>query len=320
MKLFWLTPALESLQQARRLQRFPHALLIHDAPGGGGDILAGLAAQTALCSAPQAPCGQCRDCRRVQAGQHPDLLQIGPLGDSQQIRVDQIRDLAAQLALTSHGAGASVAIISPAEAMNANAANALLKTLEEPRPGVTLILVTSVPSRLPATIRSRCQRLHVRPPARAACIAWLREQRGEGSWDAVLDVLGNAPLAAVAIDPGELIRVRDDTFAALDEALAGRLDIPGAAERWVRDGFELRLACAENWITGRMERAIRGRDHLAELRTDAHLPAAPSAMNIRSLIGLIDALHEFARLTTTSMNKAIALEQLLWQLPRGVNA
>ncbi len=84
---------------------------------------------------------------------------MGPLEDSRQIRVEQIRELSEQLALTAHGGGATVALIAPADAMNANAANALLKTLEEPRAGVTLLLVASVPSRLPATILSRCQSL-----------------------------------------------------------------------------------------------------------------------------------------------------------------
>ena len=236
---------------------------------------------------------------------HPDLWFVSPEEDSKQIKVDQIRALNETLALTGHGSAASVAIINPAEALNANAANALLKTLEEPRPGVLIVLVTVTAARLPATVLSRCQRLRIQPPTRAECVTWLRGRRGEGNWAAVLEVLGNAPLKALSVDPEEILALRDETQAQLEGALAGTIDIPPVAERWAKaDGFDLRLICAENWVTR----------HLTELHTGAHLPATNSSMNIRSLIRLMDALHELRRLAATTINKALAVEQLLWQL------
>src|SRR5450631_1062843 len=96
------------------------------------------------------PCGHCRDCRLFLASQHPDFITVAPIEDSKLIRIEQIRELTEQLTLTAHGGGATAVLIAPADTLNANAANALLKTLEEPRPGVTLLLVASVPSRLPA--------------------------------------------------------------------------------------------------------------------------------------------------------------------------
>jgi DNA polymerase-3 subunit delta' len=311
--LFWLAPQRESLRQARAQGRLPAALLIRDVQGGGGEPLALIAAQTALCREPGAPCGRCAQCQQVLDGRHPDLWQVGPDGDSKQIKVDQVRELGDTLALTGYNSGTSVAILNPAEALNANAANALLKTLEEPRAGVLIVLVASPVSRLPATIVSRCVRMSVRQPARPEALAWLRQQGGEGDWEAVLDVLGAAPLRALSVVPSELLRLRRETRSVLEQALAGRLEIPAAADRWVKDAFELRMACAENWVT---ERLLQQVGAVPELHTAAHRPMVDSVKNAVGLVRLADALRELANLATTGLNRALAIEQLLWQLAR----
>src|SRR2546423_10129279 len=183
-----------ALAAAHTAGRLPEALLLHEAHGAGGDWLARWVARLVLCErAAGAPCGSCAGCRRVIAGQHPDLLMLQPTEDSQQIRIEQVRELAQELALTSHQGGYKVGILSPAEALNRFAANALLKTLEEPPARTLLVLVTTQPSRLPATVLSRCQRLRVRAPARAEAVAWLTALRGAGDWSAALDALGEAP-------------------------------------------------------------------------------------------------------------------------------
>jgi DNA polymerase-3 subunit delta' len=312
--LFWLAPQRAALKQARAQGRFPHALLIQDVPGGGGEQLALFAAQTLLCARPEAPCGECQDCQRVVRLAHPDLWLLGPEEESRQIKVDQIRALNDTLALSAHGATGSAAILDPADMLNANASNALLKTLEEPRPGVLIVLVTMAAARLAATIRSRCLRLAVRVPEPAASAAWLRRHRGPGAWEEVLEVLGNAPLRALAVEPAELLRVRAETLAQLDAAAAGSLDMASAAAAWARDGFELRLLCAETWITRCMQGRLRPAGHMTELHSGAHLPAANSSMNMRNLIRLADTLHELRRLAATSINKALAIEQFLWQV------
>lgn len=313
--LFWLAPQAAALRQARAQGRLPHALLIQDSPGAGGEQLALLAAQTALCTQTDAPCGQCRDCHRVASRSHPDLWFVAPEEDSIQIKIDQIRVLNGTLTLSGHGSGASVAILNPADMLTVNSANALLKTLEEPRPGVLIVLVAAVSARLPATVLSRCQRLRVQPPSRAEILAWLRRHRGEGDWEVALDVLGNAPLRALAADPAVLRSLRDETESQLDGALAGSIDLAPAAERWAqREGLELRLLCAENWVTRRILARLARPGSLTELHTGAHLPAGKSSMNIRGLVRLMDALYELRRLASTTINKSLAVEQLLWQL------
>src|SRR5215475_7988935 len=167
----WLAAAMTALGTAHEQGRMPHALLIHEAPGTGGDWLATWAAALVLCERGKAaPCGDCTACRRIASLHHPDVNWVRLQEDSRQIRIEQVRELAAELALTSHSGGYKVAILTPADALNRFAANALLKTLEEPSPRTLLILVATQPSRLPPTVISRCQRLRVRAPERATAV------------------------------------------------------------------------------------------------------------------------------------------------------
>ena len=115
----WLTRETASLSAAYRAQRLPHGLLIHEAPGAGGEWLAQWLAALVLCEHPErAPCGSCAGCQRVAAGQHPDLTRVQPLEDSRQIRIEQVRELSAELSLTAHQGRYKVALVMPADSMN----------------------------------------------------------------------------------------------------------------------------------------------------------------------------------------------------------
>ena len=190
---FWLTPAMEALRSARAAGRVGHALLIHADPGCGGELHATWAAQLLLCQQDAAPCGACTDCRHAASHQHPDLHLAQPTGDSKQIRIDDVRAFCADLALTSWQRY-RVGIVSPADVLNLAAANALLKTLEEPPPRTVIVLVSATPTRLPATLRSRCMRMRVVAPDLGATQAWLAAHGKAGDVAAAADVLGNAPL------------------------------------------------------------------------------------------------------------------------------
>ncbi|HEY1724995.1 MAG TPA: hypothetical protein VGF89_06215 [Steroidobacteraceae bacterium] len=313
----WLAEAIGQLRRARAQQRFPTGLLIQDERGAGGQALALYAAQLALCREPDAPCGRCRDCRQFSVGQHPDFYPLHPLEDSKYIVVDQVRELAEQLTLTAHGGGATVALISPAGSLYRNAADALLKTLEEPRPGVTLILVATTAAQLSPTIVSRCLRLRIPAPARADSVAWLQAQRGSTAWPVVLDVLGDAPFEALQVDAEGLARVKVDTDRGLTDILRGHGDITASAERWTKgDPSGLRLACVETWITARIDEAAASLRQSPELRSSTHLPESGSDMNIALLLRLLEGLYELRRLRLTSINRSLLLEQLLWQLRR----
>jgi len=311
----WLAAAMSALGAAHAQGRMPHALLIHEAPGSGGDWLAAWAAALVLCERGMtAPCGECSACRRVVSLNHPDVSWVRLQEESRQLRIEQVRDLSAELALTSHSGGYKVAILSPADALNRFAANALLKTLEEPSARTLLILVATEPSRLPPTVLSRCQRLRIRTPERAESIAWLTAARGKGDWDAALDTLGEAPMQVAQADAGELAEVGVDTRRTLDALTAGRTDPVAAAERWARSQLPLRLLCFENWLTERIRTGERSGALLAELRAGPYLSEAAPFLNIRELFGLIDEVRDLRATLDVPLNRGVALEALFRRL------
>lgn len=244
--------------------RLGHALLVCGPPRIGKRALVDHLARRVLCLAPGAdgePCGRCRSCTLFPTGAHPDLrivtLEMNKEGTRlrSDIVIEQARDVGAWLALTSQLGGAQVVIVDPADAMNAASANALLKTLEEPLPNRYLWLVSAQPNRLPATIRSRCQRLELALPTDAVALQWLLD-RGMPRADA------DAALAAAQGDPGQALhwlegggmRVRRQVEADL-RAIADGASAVEIAQRWAADGeAALRLRFAADLAR---ERAAR---------------------------------------------------------------
>jgi DNA polymerase-3 subunit delta' len=162
----------------------------------------------------QGACGHCQSCHWIAAGTHPDLIVLEPIvdddtrgnaagsGRTKPISIDQVRSMTATLALTAHRDAGKVVIVRPADALNTPAANALLKSLEEPPTAVLFLLVSDRPAWLLPTVRSRCQKVVVglRDPAVAA--EWLREQAVPQP-ELNLALSGGAPLLAqcIADDP-----------------------------------------------------------------------------------------------------------------------
>ena len=256
----WHREAAAALLGARA--SFPPALLVHGPRGIGKHALALHLAQGLLCEASLASglaCGECPGCRYASAGQHPDLLRLelvaidpesGELEATDTIAIDRIRALIDFVQLTSHRQRAKVAVIAPAERMNAAAANALLKTLEEPPAATYLILVSDHPSLLAPTIVSRCRRLALSPPAATEAAAWLAAH-GVADADVVLAAAGGAPLLARRhADPAWQAERRAWIAALADPErlspplLAARIDAGGKDER------KARLADALEWLLG----------------------------------------------------------------------
>jgi DNA polymerase III subunit delta' len=239
--------------------RWPHALLITGRRGIGKRSLALHFAQALLCEDPRADgaaCGRCASCGYVAAGGHPDLRLIEPVerdedGNAKKvdaILVDRIRELIEFAQLTTHRQRAKVVLIAPAEAMNTAAANALLKTLEEPPPATYLLLVSDQWGRLPATIVSRCRVLPAPEPDVGSATAWLAA-RGVKSAALLLAQAGGAPLLALALAAPEMQREREALLDALAQpdrifpiAFGARLDA------YPRDERGARLADAVYWL------------------------------------------------------------------------
>jgi DNA polymerase III subunit delta' len=314
----WLATEMAGLAAAHAAGRLAHALLLHEAPGAGGDWLARWIAQLVLCQrGTEAPCGACPGCHRVVTAQHPDLMVLQPIEDSKQIRIEQVRELSQDLALTSHQGSYKVAILTPADALNRFAANALLKTLEEPPQGTLLMLVVTQPSRLPPTILSRCQRVRIPAPAREESVSWLQASRGAGDWNAVLDTLGEAPMLAAEVDPAAVVQIGAEVRRALDEALTGSADPVATAELWVRAELPLRLRCIENWLTDRIRRSFDGEPFFTKVGAGPYLPGSNAVLNRGQLFELVDGVRELKSALETPINRGLALETLLRRLAPG---
>jgi DNA polymerase-3 subunit delta' len=217
----------------------PHALLLCGPAGLGKRAFLHRFARGLLCerSRDGEACGECRACLLLAAGTHPDFVPIsyGVRKDGVQrkeIVVEQVRELSARLAMASQFGGWQIVVIDPADAMNANAANALLKTLEEPSAQTLLLLVADAPWRLPQTIRSRCQRIEFQLPSPDEALAWLTAQGVVDPAGALEAAGGNPGLAQAWAEQGALAR-RQAVRKDLTALAAGRAEPMEVARRWL---------------------------------------------------------------------------------------
>ncbi len=320
----WLGEAQRRLRESLAADRLPHSCLLLSPPGLGAELLANWMAALALCDARRdvRPCGVCPSCALLRSDSHPDLHVLRLEEDAKQIKVEQVRELIGELTLKSYRRGYKVGLIEGAETLNANGANAFLKTLEEPGEDTMLVLIARPTHRLPATIASRCVRLVLRPPPRAVGIAWL-EARGkpaeavsgtsgtaEGAWGAALDLAGGAPLLALEYDPRATAALEGQMQAAMGALAAGTVDVTLLAEQWAKSHLGQRLAWLENWIT-RCAHAYLGAAQAAQSAEPVRLPGGLLKPKIRSLFELLDGVRDLKRLASTNVNQQLALEALL---------
>jgi DNA polymerase III subunit delta' len=274
------------LQARRQREALPHASLLCGPRGLGKRDFLRRFVRGLLCQHPSdgEACGSCRSCLLLDAGTHPDYVSLsyGLRKDGvrrSEIVVDQIRELSARLATASQFGGWQIASIDPADAMNAAAANALLKTLEEPASQTMLILVADEPWRMPATIRSRCQRIDFQLPAADAALAWLQQAGVRDSAATLAAAGGNPGLARVWAEEGALawrLEVRKD-LAAL---AAGRGDAMEISKRWLDSATEQRLWFAVQAVADDMR-----------ARATQQAGALASALDIEGLVAWCDAAN-----------------------------
>jgi DNA polymerase-3 subunit delta' len=302
----WQESPWRQLQQLR--ERMPHAILFHGPAGIGKSQFAEQFAQALLCESPDASgqaCGKCSSCGWFTQYSHPDYRRVRPeaLDDadnvgsdgeeedsetkksgkstrapSKDIRIDQIRALADFMNVSTHRQGKRVVLLYPAEALNSAAANALLKTLEEPPPNTVFILISNSLDRLLPTILSRCRKFALPLPPFEQALDWLKAQ-GVNDADIWLAEQGGAPLAALESGQSESREVMEEFLRHLakpgvDDALktADRLQKTAPAQqvewlqRWLYDLFSVKLA-------GKIRYYPRYRKELAILSSKVEIPA-----------------------------------------------
>jgi DNA polymerase-3 subunit delta' len=313
----WLSASWRELLSRARAGNLPHALLFTGASGYGKTALALALARSLLCQSPQSAgeaCGVCQACGLLNAGTHPDLMPVMPEEEGKAIPIDRIRMVASFLSLKGQYGGRQVVVINPADAMNRYAANSLLKTLEEPTEDALLILVTSRPSLLLPTIRSRCQQLMFTCSQTGLAEDWLHAQIGQSVEEiqTLLTLAGGAPLEALHLhESGGLARRR--TLAAEWLQLGqGRDDPLKCAADW----SELDLSQAIQWLASWTMDLIRlksGGDGVAIKNSDLRpqLQSFANTCDLRELFAFLEQITEYTRRASGQLNVQLALEDLM---------
>lgn len=324
LELPWLNETWTTLSGALQRDRLSHALLIHGPAGLGKRALARRLAARLLCNE-QADdaCGRCQSCRLLAAPRrepppdveinistnHPDLVAAEPGSPGAQIKVDEIREIIHRLALTPSLGEHRAAVIESADQMNESAANALLKTLEEPPAGAWLVLTSNRPARLKATIRSRCATLTVRPPSEDAALTWLATHAGgdRRQQQIALRLAGGAPLAA-------LEWLESDQMSFAKEILEGIVDVRRSpmqlAEKWAD-----RAPDAWRWLARWCAAALRLR--LAPAAGNMERPELErmAGVSLNALQAHYDRACQGIRLSATPVRQDLLLARWLiqWQ-------
>jgi DNA polymerase-3 subunit delta' len=320
----WHRAPLERLVADR--EHLPHALLVHGRAGIGKIEFARELAASVLCEAPRAglACGACASCHWFSQGNHPDYREIVPeaavededgevegakpdKAKSLVIKIDQVRAVADFVALTTHRAGFRVLVIHPAETLHPAAANALLKTLEEPPPHTLIVLVSDQPARLLATIRSRCRPLALALPPRAQALEWLRGQ-GVPDAESALDTAGGAPLLARELAQPAEAELRKRVIAELSRP--GGADPLQFAAGFERGNVERFIYWMQTWIQDlvRVRMAGSPRHHASQA---AVLKSRAQGADLQALFALDRELAGARRLAAHPLNPRLLAEHLL---------
>lgn len=222
----WTQPAWQRLTQQHQVARLGHAILMVGQEGIGKRLLMREFAQLLLCTGSGVkPCGQCASCMLYDAGSHPDLLMVEPEEAGKQIKIEQIRKVTEFVNTTPQKGENKVVLLGPSEAMNNNASNALLKSLEEPSGHVTLLLYSHQPSGLLATIKSRCQQYELSPPNWQQGLDWLQANSQESGLESILRLAKGAPLRALNM-------IEQDIHVQYMQFCQGMLDLSNGGSHW----------------------------------------------------------------------------------------
>ena len=224
-------------QQLAGRSQHAHAYLLHGPAGIGKRALAERLMYLLLCRQSQGleACGHCKSCSLLAAGSHPDNYVLEPEEADKAIKVDQVRDLVSFVVQTAQMGGRKVVLIEPVEAMNINAANALLKSLEEPSGDTVLLLVSHQPSRLLPTIKSRCVQQACPLPSDAMSVAWLADALPECTEEERVELLtlaAGSPLAAVSLQAQGVREQRAQVVDGVKKLLKGQQSPTQLAEGW----------------------------------------------------------------------------------------
>jgi DNA polymerase III subunit delta' len=313
----WLSAIWARLQATRAADRLAHGLLITGARGVGKRQLAEHFAQSLLCTARQpdgSACGRCADCHLLAAGNHPDLLRIGPDPEAKTdtITIDTIRGFTGREALTPSRAAWKIALIDPADRLNTAAANALLKTLEEPAGRTILCLIGERTGQLPATIRSRCQQIKVPLPSETEALAWLQRHSSHQREQALrLRLAHGAPLLALTGFNDALLEQRRDRLSGFFAVAAGSRDPISEAAAWHTLGAAHMLDWLAGWLCDVLRLSVAAAPpHLDNPDRRSELATLATRLNPADAHRFLRKIFEARHYLEANINPQLLLESL----------
>lgn len=295
-----------------------HAYLFSGLPGVGKRRFANAFAAFLLCDQPEhgMACGHCRACQLRDAGSHPDMLVLEPEEEGKAIRIDAVRALVDFIGQTAQQGGSKVIVLHPAEAMNQNAANALLKSLEEPSRDTYLLLVSDQPSRLLATIRSRCRVQTLPAPNNEDALTWLSTALPElqpEQHQALLVMAGGAPLRALGLHQLDAVSMRAQVVDDIKALIKQQRSVGQVSDAWAKFPLELLLDWFCSWTLDLLKLHTGARSTAENQDMDkvlgymARFPSARQLMDWQTW--LLD--HRAMVLGKANLNRGLFVEALL---------
>lgn len=305
----------------RDSDHLPHALLLAGSDGIGKKDFANILADSLLCEQVNDDgyaCGHCNSCNVKKSNSHPDYKYLGLPEGKQQIPVQAIRELTDFLHLSRSYNGYRVVVINSADKMNINAANSLLKSLEEPPSHTVIILVVDQLSKLPITIRSRCQVLAMAKPDAKSALSWLEQQELNNPAENMLSLADNKPLLAVELDADdELLTLRSKFAKDLISVIQHKSSVTTIAKDWEKMDLTMLLNWQIKWLYS-VAKMVAMNDNVetdhegGEGKVNSFLLYIQSSFSdTESLWKLYSALLQLKALTDYPLNRAMFTESML---------
>jgi len=304
-------------------QRLPHALIIGGVPGLGKLAFAKRLAAALLCQQQTSgnACGECKSCQLLAANSHPDFKIMQPEEAGKAILVDQVRGIQHAMATTAQQGGARVIIINGAADLNLNAANALLKQLEEPGANSYFLLLHQWPKSVLPTVRSRCQLLDIAIPSSEDALQWLQQQLIgiDVSNDAAIKLLqlaNGGPLKALELHAAKAHQLRHQMLVDLTAILRGKESPVTVAHSWHKQPLDQMFSWWIEWLNDLIKLKMTASTlHLNNPDIVKLLQAVASRSNVMAIYSLLEKLTQQLSYINQrrNLNAQLVCEELLHQ-------
>lgn len=313
----WQISNWQYAQQYLSNSRLPHAILISGALGIGKLDFCLSYIQRLNCTKPRKDdfaCGNCKNCLLFNARTHPDTRLVNIEEEVEQIKVDDIREINQFITLSCQQGAYKIICINKAENMSANAANALLKTLEEPPANSVIFLITDRANSLLATIKSRCQIWNFNLPSKKLALEWLQKKSKQQDWEIILNLSGSRPLYALELYETGLGEKRISFYNSIDDLMNQKEVVTKISSCFQNEELETLVKWLQSWCFDLIRFHFENEPVTLEnsdIRRSLH--SLVGRVDLQSLFGYLGKLVEFRRFSAAPLNKRLFIEDMLIQ-------